>query len=103
MNRPEVTKMTDPLGKIRSIYEIVFQRYPTKEEFAMAQQFVKSESEDVEANTYAYQGAKRRGGGGMGGRGAIQNEGLRVARRPLNAWETFTQVLLLSNEAAYVN
>jgi hypothetical protein len=39
----------------------------------------------------------------MGGRSAIKNDGLRVSRRPLNPLETFTQVLLLSNEAAYIN
>ena len=101
--RPEVSKAPDALGKIRAVYEIVFQRYPTKEEFALGQQFLKGEAEDVEANTYVYEGSKRRGGGGMGGRSAIKNDGLRVSRRPLNALETFTQVLLLSNEAAYVN
>ena len=36
-------------------------------------------------------------------RSAIKNDGLRVSRRPLTALETFAQVLLLSNEAAYVN
>jgi hypothetical protein len=101
--RSEFSNARDALGKIRALYEIIFQRYPTKDEIAMAQQFLKTEAEDVEANSYVYQGAKRRGGGGMGGRSAIKNDGLRVSRRPLNAWETFAQVLLLSNEAAYLN
>ena len=39
----------------------------------------------------------------MGARSSIKNEGLRVSRRPLTALETFAQVLLLSNEAAYLN
>jgi hypothetical protein len=101
--RPEVAKLPDSLGKIRALYEIIFQRYPTKAEFALGQQFLASESQDAEANTYVYDGNRRRGGGGMGGRSAIKNDGLRVSRRPLNALETFTQVLLLSNEAAYIN
>ena len=33
----------------------------------------------------------------------IQNEGTRVERKPLTAWETYVQALLFSNEAAYVN
>ena len=35
--------------------------------------------------------------------GSIQNEGKIVERKPLGAWETYVQALLLSNEAAYVN
>jgi hypothetical protein len=101
--RPEVSKAPDALGKIRALYEIIFQRYPTKDEFALGQKFLKAEAEDAEANSYVYEGGRRRGGGGMGGRSAIKNDGLRVSRRPLNAIETFTQVLLLSNEAAYIN
>jgi hypothetical protein len=101
--RPEISKAPDAFGKIRALYEIVFQRYPTKEEFALGHQFLKAEAEDTEANNYVYEGNKRRGGGGMNGRSAIKNDGLRVSRRPLSAIETFAQVLLLSNEAAYVN
>ena len=37
------------------------------------------------------------------GKRAIQNEGEVIERRPLSPWETYTQVLLISNEAAYVN
>jgi hypothetical protein len=88
---------------VRALYEIVFQRYPTKEEYALGQQFLRSEAEDTEANSYVYEGNRRKGGRGMDGRSAIKNDGLRVSRRPLNALETFAQVLLLSNEAAYVN
>jgi mono/diheme cytochrome c family protein len=102
-NRPEFTKEPAELGKIRALYEIIFQRYPTPKEFAFAQEFLKNEAQDTEANTYVYQGAKRGGGGGMNGRSAIKNEGLRVSRRPLTPWETFAQVLLMSNESAYVN
>jgi hypothetical protein len=101
--RPEFANAPEAPGKIRALYEIIFQRYPTKAELAMAQQFLKTEAEDAEANSYVYQGAKRRGGGGMSGRSAIKNDGLRVSRRALNPWETFAQVLLLSNEAAYLN
>ena len=36
-------------------------------------------------------------------RAAIKNEGEWVERKPLTAWETYAQTLLLSNEAVYVN
>ena len=35
--------------------------------------------------------------------GSIQNAGAKVGRRVLTPWETYTQALLFSNEAAYVN
>lgn len=101
--RSEVSSAPDVMAKTRALYQIIFQRAPTKAEYALAQEFMKGEVEDTEANAYVYEGNKRRGGGGMGGRSAIKNDGLRVSRRPLTPWETFTQVLLLSNEAAYVN
>jgi hypothetical protein len=103
VGRKEFASARDEVGRVRALYEITFQRYPTKDEVAMALEFIKVEAGDAEANSYVYEGAKRRGGGGMGGRSAIKNDGLRVSRRPLNPWETFAQVLLLSNEAAYLN
>ena len=36
-------------------------------------------------------------------RGAVEDEGELVERKPLNPWETYAQALLLSNEMAYVN
>ena len=65
--------------------------------------FLKAEAEDTQANNYVYEGNIRRGGGRGGAMAAIKNDGLRVSRRPLSPWETYAQVLLLSNEAAYVN
>ncbi len=101
--RPEFERSRTDLERIRLLYEIIFQRYPTKQEFALALEFVKSEAADVEANTFSYDRKVREGGDRNNGRAAIKNDGLRVARRPLNAWETFAQVLLFSNESAYVN
>ncbi len=101
--RPEFTAAKDDLGRISAMYKIIFQRMPTKEEYAMALSFVKVEAQDTEANSYAYKPPRGGGGRGMDARAAIKNDGLRVARRPLNAWETYAQALLFSNEAAYVN
>jgi hypothetical protein len=43
----------------------------------------------------------------MMGRGeatrSIQNVGATIERKPLTAWETYAQALLLSNEVSYLN
>jgi len=103
VNRPEYLRAADDRGRVSALYHIVFQRAPTPDEYKLALAFVKSETDDVEANSFVYQGKVRGARGGNNGMAAIKNDGLRVARRGLNPWETFTQVLLLSNEAAYVN
>ncbi len=102
VSRPEVTSARDEKGKIAALYRIIFQRSPTAAEFQMGMAFVKTEAGDEQANNFQYQG-KIRGARGGGVMAAIKNDGLRVARRPLNAWETYAQVLLFSNESAYVN
>jgi hypothetical protein len=65
--------------------------------------FVKVESQDTYANTFAAKNINNGGRNRNDGRAAIKNDGFRVSRRALNQWETYTQALLFSNEAAYVN
>lgn len=101
--RPEFERARSDLERVRTLYEIVFQRYPTKEEYALALAFVKTEGEDVEGNTVDPSRKARDRRDRNNGRAPIKNDGLRVSRRPLSPWETFAQVLLFSNEAAYVN
>jgi len=69
----------------------------------MGLKFVQVESQDDGANGFAATALRKGGGNRMDGRAAIRNDGFRVARRPLNQWETYAQALLFSNEAAYVN
>ena len=103
VNRPEFTAAKDDLAKIGALYRIVFQRNPKPEEYRMGLKFVRVESQDTEANTFAAKAMAKGGGNRMDGRAAIRNEGFRVSRRALNAWETYAQALIFSNEAAYVN
>ena len=103
MNRPEFSRATTEASKISALYRIIFQRMPVKDEYKMGHDFLKAETEDSQANNYVYEGSIRRGGGRGGAMAAIKNDGLRVSRRPLSPWETYAQVLLLSNESAYVN
>jgi hypothetical protein len=100
--RPEFASAQGDRGKLAALYRIIFQRMPTPEEFQMGLAFLKTEAGDLEANNWKYEG-NIRVNRNRGATSAIKNDGLRVSRRPLNAWETFAQVLLLSNEAAYVN
>ncbi len=103
VNRPEFTGARDDLGRISALYRIIFQRMPRPDEYKMGLAFVQVESQDWSANNFAAKNIKQGGGNRMDGRATIKNDGFRVSRRPLNQWETYTQALLFSNEAAYVN
>ena len=103
VNRPEFLSARDDLAKISALHMIIFQRMPLKHEYQMGVQFVGVESQDTYANEFAAKALKNGGRDRMDGRAQIRNTGLRVSRRPLNAWETYAQALLFSNEAAYVN
>ncbi len=110
VGRPEFTGARDDLGRISALYRIIFQRMPVKslskenprDEWKMGLEFVKIESQDWAANNFAAKNLKQ-GRDRMDARAAIKNDGFRVSRRALNAWETYAQALLFSNEAAYVN
>ncbi len=91
------------LSRISALYRIIFQRMPRKDEYKWGIEFVQAEAQDGSANTFAAKMINTGGRDRMNGRAAIKNDGFRVSRRPLNAWETYAQALLFSNEAAYVN
>jgi hypothetical protein len=115
--RPEVMNSTHNLNKIFNIYRIIFQRAPNDKEIAMALGFVGREiKEEPKIAATAKELADKAGKdaadrekrsmemmGNSDGVRAIRNTGKFVERTPLTAWETYTQALLLSNEAAYVN
>ena len=109
--RPEVGRTTTDLSRIMSIYRVLFQRSPNPREIALGVEFIQSEARmqtDAVAAVTAKAGprtGRAKGGGGQNNSkfGAITNEGDRVERKPLTAWETYVQSLLFSNEAAYVN
>ena len=90
-------------GKILALHRIIFQRRPTAQELKMGLAFLDIESQDSAANNFVAKNINKGGRNRMDGRAEIKNDGFRVARRALNAWETYAQALLFSNEAAYVN
>ena len=124
LTHPTVLKAENTAGaRINAIYKILFQRSPKgadratgrTAEVELALKFLgeekRQEPQMVEANKALaerstklakerYEQNVNRGNDTMG---SIQNEGKIVERKPLDAWETYVQALLLSNEAAYVN
>ena len=100
--RSEFASAQGDAAKVGALYRIILQRNPTQAEINMGMSFVKIEAQDSEANNFDYK-ARFRNRNRDNGRAAIKNEGLMVARRPLNPWQTLAQALLFSNESAYVN
>lgn len=104
-DRPEFANAPNDASRIAALYRIILQRNPDEKErheITSALAFIKIEAADSEANNFDYK-ARFRNRDRNNGRAAIKNDGLMVARNPLNAWQTFAQALLFSNEAAYVN
>jgi len=115
--RPEVAKSRDGLNRVFNIYKIIFQRPPSQMEIQVATDFL---GKEVKADPQAQTDVKeiiRRANQSLAQQDkkeesmtsrtksiqATKNAGERVERKALNAWETYVQALLLSNEAAYVN
>ena len=101
-DRPEFITAQNDDARVGALYRIIFQRNPRAEEYALAKNFLKIETQDVEANNFDYK-ARFKNRDRNNGRAAIKNDGLMVARKALNPWQTLAQALLFSNEAAYVN
>jgi hypothetical protein len=114
--RPEVAGKTNPEDKIRQLYRLTLQRAPTATELELAKNYLaqalEEENPQVPADLNnkltpeaiknlppqerreAYQKM-------MASRQATANNAPRT--QPLNAWERFTQVLLIGNEMVYLN
>ncbi|MBL9129168.1 MAG: hypothetical protein JNL97_16080 [Verrucomicrobiales bacterium] len=75
--RPEIAECADPEARIERLYGIVLQRSPTSEERDAGLRYVRL-AESTESS------------------GAKENAGF-------GAWERYAQVLLMSNEAVFVD
>ena len=118
--RPEVSGATDALGRVFAIYRIIFQRPPSPQELHLAYQFVgidakqPPEAQPAPTSPDGIRAARIKEREKMklaakakpnrrAATAPVRNEGELVERKPLTPWETYTQALLFSNEAAYVN
>jgi hypothetical protein len=108
-SRPEFVNAKDDLGRVKALYEVLFQRAPKANEVALAKDYIamaQAAAPEV-ASKKAMQSGKVRVVENKGKYGnqksAIKNSGEMVDRKPLNAWEQFAQALLMTNEIVYVN
>ena len=117
--RPEFVAAKDDAGRVKALYEVLFQRAPKADEVRLAREFLTAHNVPHDAPVVASAASAkgpnpdgsrpdRVAGKGLGGRKAdsrraIRNEGEFVARKPLTVWEQYAQALLFANEIAYVN
>jgi hypothetical protein len=103
--RPEFLAAASDQGRVRALYQVLFQRDPQPREVTLAAAFFnahdpsKLKPEQTAAPKKKTQGKKMKGNAKEG----IQNEGEMVERGPLTLWEEYAQALLFTNEIAYVN
>jgi hypothetical protein len=117
LSQPYVAAAGDNLNRIIRIYHVLFQRDPRPAEITLALQFVGKEikeepkvlaaSKEITERAAKTAAEREKNSMNMMGRGdatrSIRNEGTYIERKPLTAWETYAQALLLSNEVSYVN
>jgi hypothetical protein len=114
-SRDEFTEAADDTARVKAIYEVLFQRAPRADEVKLAVAFVSKEKTNEQPMTAAQekqlearakqqknQAAAQGKAKYADARRAVQNQGDFVERKPLNAWELYTQALLFTNELAYV-
>jgi hypothetical protein len=120
-SRPEFLAAKDDAGRVRAIYQVLFQRAPRPEEVRFAADFYNAKvvasregqlasakqqaAEDIRLNRRLKQQQMQQNKPGRkkNAKQGIQNEGDFVERRPLTVWEEYAQALLFTNEIAYVN
>ncbi|MDB5296729.1 MAG: hypothetical protein JWO31_2712, partial [Phycisphaerales bacterium] len=108
-SREEFATAADDVGRVKALYEVLFQRAPKATEVQLARAFVSAAmaTEPEQASKAAKKAAQPRVVENKVGKGnqkaAIKNSGTMVDRRPLNAWEQYAQALLMANEVVYVN
>jgi mono/diheme cytochrome c family protein len=110
--RPDVVAMTDPARRVRYLYRLLFGRLPTTEEVALGLSFVQS-SAAASAVASAPQSPIRQVTGDHGGSevalASVPSSGTgsrgpaTEAPSPLSPWERYIQVLLMTNEFAFVD
>lgn len=120
INRTEIRNRSNDVERVQALYKIVFSRLPNPQEIKNAFAFLGDETKaerqvgpkaqqlSEQANKALAEKQKRMAGNDMRNRNArreaIQNkDGEWVDRKPLTAWETLAQSLLMSNEAVYIN
>ena len=111
--RNEFQRADNDLRRVFSLYRIMFQRQPKKEEIPLAIRYIEKEKwKQAEMDRMTPELAKKNAEAQkkvdasrnrVDAKKAIQNEGEIVERKPLTPWESYAHALLFANEAAYIN
>ncbi len=78
LNRPEILAHTEPERRIEALYRLLYGRGAETEEVSLGRRFLAAAATQ-------------------------DKEKLEPSAKPLTAWEKYAQVLLLSNEFAFVD
>ncbi|MEQ1850985.1 MAG: DUF1553 domain-containing protein, partial [Chthoniobacteraceae bacterium] len=98
-SRPDFPAAGSTEDKVRFIFRVVFQRAPRPEELALAKQFLGS---DAPAGLTAKVDADGKQGEGADAKAAKKAFAKQLSK-PLNDWERYAQVVLLTNELIFMN
>ncbi|MCC6231873.1 MAG: PSD1 domain-containing protein [Verrucomicrobiales bacterium] len=96
--RPELLAAPDLEGRVARLYEILYQRAPEPGETAAAERFLARLQQDPEPSEPAVSERPAKPEGK-----ANPESSTALAGAPLSAWERYAQVLLMSNEAVFVD
>ena len=97
--RPDIAAATNDAEKVRLIFRTLFQRAPRPEELKLAEQFLTAESPEPKTSETT--------GVAIGQPETTPAKQARKAfvsqMKSLNAWERYTQVVMLTNELIFLN
>jgi hypothetical protein len=85
--------------KVRFIFRVVFQRAPRPEELDLAKQFLGDDASGGLVATIASTGKGNEAADAKAAKKAFASQ----VSKPLNEWERYAQVVLLTNELIFVN
>jgi hypothetical protein len=103
---PEFTKCSDDDGRIKFLYERIYQRSPTAQEVGLGEEFVTQPQEKPEQviQTVANEPLDRRAMNQKKGKKQQQRNVAQFKKRPpLKTWEEYAHALLQANETSFIN
>jgi hypothetical protein len=109
VKRDDFQETIGPVERIKLLYDLIYQREPTKVEIELGLNFLKetppAEMPDASGVEFANnRGGKKNGGGGKKGGPAMSLANIPPGRlMPVGAWVQYTHALLQSNEAMFIN
>jgi hypothetical protein len=104
--RPDVIAYQEPARRIRYVYRLLFGRLPTPDEVALGLQFLKQAPADPSPPsgvTQASLATPRAGVAQVKSEEPKPSASKEETPKPLSAWEQYVQVLLMTNEFAFVD